>query len=74
MRIDERLRFIYDYSFDFPMFEGCGTAFDGKKENVLCFTSGFAKSVNWKALEEAYKKNKEVFDKHYEEYKKKGKK
>lgn len=74
MRIDEKLRFAYDFSFNFPMFEGCGNRFDGTVENVLCFATVFAKTVNWKAVEEAYKKNKELFDKNYEEYRKKGKK
>lgn len=70
MKIEEKLRFAYDYSFNFPMFEGCGKLFDGKTENVLCFTSFYSKTINWKAVEEAYKKNQALFDKQYENYKK----
>ena len=69
MKIDEKLRFAYDFSFNWPMFEGCGKDFNGQ-EGILCFARQFAKTVNWKALEEAYKKNKEIFDKNFEVSKK----
>lgn len=63
MKIDPKLRKIYDWSYNWPQFEGCGSAFDGTQENILCFSEFFAKTVNWKEIEKSYLKNKEKIDK-----------
>jgi hypothetical protein len=62
MQIDPKLRKIYDWSFNFPQFEGCGERFDGTEENIFCFSELFAQTVNWKELEKSYLKNKEKID------------
>lgn len=71
MKIDEKLRFVHDLSFNWAMFKDCGKNFNGQ-EGILCFARQFAKTVNWQALEKAYKKNKEIFDKNFETFKKEG--
>ena len=63
MKIDPRLRKIYDWSHNWGQFEGCGTAFDGTKENILCFSEFFAKTINWKEAEKSYLRDKEKIDK-----------
>lgn len=63
MNIDPKLRKIYDWSFNCTLFKDCGSAFDGTRENILCFSEQFAKTVNWKEIEKSYKKNKEKIDK-----------
>ena len=68
LKISERLRTIYDWSSNgAKVFEKCGKEdcyfFDNKKENVLCFTKRFAKTLNWKNLENFYMSNKEKIDK-----------
>ena len=63
MKIDPKLRKIYDWSFNWPQFENCGEAFDGTKENIFCFSEQFAKTINWKEIEKSYEKNKEKIDK-----------
>lgn len=63
MSISETLRKIYDISFNFPQFEGCGVLFaENENPNILCFTKFYAKSINWKEMEKTYNNNKETFD------------
>lgn len=62
MKIDPKLRKIYDWSYNNQVFEGCGTSFDGTKENIFCFSEFFAKTINWKELEKSYLKNRKKID------------
>lgn len=63
MGIDPKLRKIYDWSNNWGQFERCGQAFDGTKENLLCFSEFFAKTINWEELRKSYLKNKKKIDK-----------
>jgi hypothetical protein len=67
MKIDPKLRVVYDLSHNIPQFTNCGKAFDGKEHNVLCFTEGFAKTIDWKLMEKTYKANKEQVDNYIKE-------
>lgn len=69
MKIEEKLRIIYDWANNFPQFENCGKAFKGE-EGVLCFTARFARTVNWKEVEKVYKEHKEEMDDYVSKVKK----
>ncbi len=62
MKIDEKLRIVYDWVHGFPQFEGCGKRFDGKEEGVLCFTAAYAKTINWKEIQKIYNDHQKEMD------------
>lgn len=62
-KFDEKLRIAYNWAFpEWPLFAECGNKFDEKTENVLCFSEGYCKTINWKEIQKLYESKKEVLD------------
>lgn len=70
MKTDEKLRFFYDKGSGTKFFQNCGKRFDGTVPYIYCFTSEYAKELNWKNMEEYYLEHKKELDEYYENYKK----
>lgn len=63
MKIDPKLRAIYDWSHNWPQFEGCGERFAKPVEGIFCFSEAFSNTISWKEVEKTYVNNKEKIDK-----------
>ena len=74
MKIEEKLRWVYDWSQKestaFPIFGNCGKKdfimFENKDKNLICFARALYRNINWSEVKKVYLRYQEMLDKEFE--------